>query len=176
MVVAFLELSLASAVSATGRSPRVIDISLDSACSSTAVGSAVTLSDSSCWRHTHPDEYKVYDFSFWTVAHPGNVFAFAENRANPITAFALEGSATLSFPSWHPISRWETGKGDLTYLGNLGDDVDFAELPANSQSTAMANLVGSIGAAGATGYETCGSPFEVANDPLYGQRWVPDFF
>ena len=115
------------------------------------------------------------------MVHPGNEFAAAGNRPNPITAFALKGSPTLAFPQYgHPMSRWNTGKDDLTYVGVLGEVVDFAGLPASTQSESMGARVGATtqsdgddGGGGAKyGYEVCGSPGEVANDPSLGNRYM----
>ncbi len=120
----------------------VRDISISSgACvgESEAVGAAVLVTDSDgsvgCWQHVHEDERSVYDFSLWTTAHPGNSFALADGRPNPITAFASAGSAKLLFPdcSWHGISRWETGLKNVELLGRLGDLVDYAVLPTTVQ-------------------------------------------
>jgi hypothetical protein len=45
---------------------------------------ATVLVDNTCWQHCHPDLYNVYDFSFWTIKHPGNTVAAAGGRPNPI--------------------------------------------------------------------------------------------
>jgi cullin-associated NEDD8-dissociated protein 1 len=171
-----LEAKLAASTSVA---PSVLDISLESACTAgaEAVGAKLYLNNSGgCWQHVHDDELSVFDFSFWTVAHDGNPTAILEGRRNPIMAFALSGSATFTFPALsslnpHPMSRWETGKASLTYLGNFNDEIDFSTLPASSQSSAMAQHVGSVGAYASVGFEACGSPGEVANDPALGHRY-----
>eukprot|EP01052_Picozoa_sp_SAG31_P011017 SAG31_NODE_614_length_13525_cov_4.312230_5_plen_1443_part_00 len=97
----------------------------------------------------------------------------------PIKAVAYDSdSSTLHFPSWHPENRWrQNANGDWTAIGpaigRLGDNVSFAELPRNLQSTGLARAVG-VGvrpADGVPGVEVCGSPGEVGNDPTLGNRF-----
>ena len=75
--------------------------------------------DGTCWQHVHPDTLNVYDFTRWTVEHPGNTVGF-----NPIKAVALAHEYTINFPASHPMSRWPSIKGSALrngLLGRLGD-------------------------------------------------------
>eukprot|EP00615_Pteridomonas_danica_P005739 CAMPEP_0114339626 /NCGR_PEP_ID=MMETSP0101-20121206/7849_1 /TAXON_ID=38822 ORGANISM="Pteridomonas danica, Strain PT" /NCGR_SAMPLE_ID=MMETSP0101 /ASSEMBLY_ACC=CAM_ASM_000211 /LENGTH=1907 /DNA_ID=CAMNT_0001472645 /DNA_START=590 /DNA_END=6313 /DNA_ORIENTATION=- len=119
--------------------------------------------DGECWEHAHPDEYNVYDFSFWTSAHDGG--------SSPIEQFALDGQPKLNFPSWHSMSRWSDGEEYLTLLGKLGDMIDFADLEANVQQEDIGQLIGAVGARSGEGFEVCGSPGEVRNDPTMGNLY-----
>ena len=165
--------SLAFLFGATANA-KVRDIVIaNGACSggSEVVSTALTVTESDgssgCWQHVHSNEFSLFDFTYWTTAHPGNAFALDGGRPNPITAFALAGKPYITFPSctWHPMSRWLTGLDDLEHIGRLGDVLDFASLPTSVQSDAMARAVGAVGSRAADGFETCGSPGEVANDP-----------
>ena len=86
-------------------------------------------------RHVHPHTMNVYDFSDWATDHPGNAMAESNNRSNPITKAAAEqGSTTLRFPSFHPMTRWATSAGRLRLLGTVGSSIDFAGLAAELQT------------------------------------------
>ena len=50
---------------------REIDTSTSSFCSASATGGQLELADGSCWRHVHPEEENVYDFTQWALRHPG---------------------------------------------------------------------------------------------------------
>ena len=41
--------------------------------------------------HSHPHEGNVYDFSRWTMTHPGNKVLLDNKQPNPITRFAQTG-------------------------------------------------------------------------------------
>jgi len=127
-----------------------------------------------CYQHAHPDEHGVYDFSLWTIEHPGNEVALAGGRRNPIKAFADLGSPAINFPSHHDNSRWITGvkNGKMVHLGNLGDTIDYANLRAEAQDIPTATALGSAPEASVPGgIEACGSPNEVSQDPTYGYRY-----
>jgi hypothetical protein len=124
-----------------------------------AVGAQVGLPDGTCWRHVHPDEQSVFDFTAWSLKHPGNT-----ETNNYITAFADRKEVFLAFPGSHPVSRWEDGDNAnyRVLLGRLNDDIDFANLPSSVQSTALALHLGSESTVGDVGFEeSCGSPGEV---------------
>ena len=127
-----------------------------------------------CWRHVHSDEYSVYDFTAWTALHSGNYKAHAGRRPNPITAFALRGSAALEFPAWHTPNRWKDKKSRHVYIGRRNQPIDFATLPRVVRTAEMAEWAD---AGDATGLmkgavaESCGSPGEVANDPALGNMY-----
>ena len=138
-----------------------------------AMGARVLVDGLGCFEHVHPHEYNVYDFSYWTLAHPGNTDTY-----NPIRRLATSagGGVVLAFPASHSMARWSrhaaSAGGDIELVGRLGDVVDFASLPTGMQSDAMARLVGAVdGARAADGTEACGSPGEVANEPRYGHRF-----
>ena len=96
-----------------------------------------------CFEHVHPDLFSVYDFSYWTLKHPGNYDARDNYDRNPISAFAeRDRSAYMVFPSWHAMSRWDQYKDDFTLVGRLGDVVDFAELDVQVRTEEMAARVG----------------------------------
>jgi hypothetical protein len=78
----------------------------DSTCSTGAgtIGMKVKNADGTlCYQHVHPDEYNVYDFTYWTLpqTHPGNL----GQVSNPITNFATSNVFTLTFPGWHALNR-----------------------------------------------------------------------
>ncbi|CAB9496881.1 Protein of unknown function (DUF1800) [Seminavis robusta] len=126
--------------------------------------------DGTCFKHVHPDHLNVYDFTYWTISHPGN----SETR-NPIKELHESGNAILTFPDWHGMDRWQQQKG-AAKPGNmrLGESYDFYRLPL---------AIRRVDVAGALGvrlnyqphdedipgpFMVCGSPFEVANDPFQG--------
>ena len=45
--------------------------------------------DGSCWRHHHEDERNVYDFTRWTIAHPGNSDFFLRTNVRVSTCFVF---------------------------------------------------------------------------------------
>ena len=62
--------------------------------------------------------------------------------------------------------------GVPSILGRLGDTINFKDLPSNVQTTNMASLVGALGTRLNDGFEACGSPGEVANDPTLGWKYT----
>ncbi|CAK0790463.1 unnamed protein product [Prorocentrum cordatum] len=111
---------------------------------------AVVVSGSGYFLHVHSNEYNVYDFTDWVNAHPGGT--------EQIMRWA-SGDFQLEFPASHAMSRWVSAQSSLHYIGRLGDTVDFEVLPVGLQ------------AAWTVGYESCGSPGEVANDPSLGHHF-----
>jgi len=135
---------------------------------------------SSCWTHSHPDSWSVYDLSMWTLLHPGNVNAFNLQKRNPIAKWAerynnnntaLEDSVTLLYPDWKPKSAFDQNKYHFTHFGKWGDTIDFADLdsPARGPNTADFLNATHIGYEG--GFEVCGSINEVSNDPSAGNQY-----
>ena len=108
-----------------------------------------------CWKTVHPDHLNVYDFSDWTVNHPGNT-----QNSNPIIQFALEDSHLFRYPESHSMKRW--GQNDLPFLGRLGDEVNFRNFPDTLRSPAIAKLFGLVTSTTTEGGNSvvCGSPFE----------------
>lgn len=124
----------------------------------------------------------------WTIEHPGNSNAQSAGRPNPIRAVAAAGATTLRYPAFHPMQDWDrysNARGRRTtscrastllgcvtmfeFLGRFGDEIDFVTLPSPLQTPQLAERWGAIQAppdGGAS--EACGSPGEVANEPVEG--------
>ena len=68
-------------------------------------------------------------------------------------------------------ARWDDQRRYLPLLGRIGDVVDFATLPPRAQPAEIAEIVGSFGAYDDDGSEACGSPGEVASEPLLSHRY-----
>ena len=139
-----------------------------------AKGARLTVA-SDCWTHVHHDLMSVFDFTLWAREHPGSSDARKANRRNPIEAFAAAGGTTLSYPSHHLMSDWANHRNKaasrlyFTYVGRLGDQVDFKDLPSFMQSPEMASVLGAMSSGGGSpSREACGSPGEEANEPSYG--------
>ena len=113
--------------------------------------------DSDCWMNVHPDHLNVYDFSDWTEKHPGSI-----NKFKPIKQFAIDGKSHLSYPLSHSMMQWENTKKNLSYLGRLGDKVDFKDFPDSLRSNQIADIFGLVVPTTASGIKAviCGSPFE----------------
>ena len=121
-----------------------------------------------CWRHSHPNELNVYDFTTWAKLHPGGHAAIGQ--------FAVSNSVNLQFPPGHGVRRWRfqgpsRGSSHINLLGTFGDTVDFAAFPTSLKSEVMATLVGASFDTADVNAEVCGSPGEVANDPSVGFRF-----
>jgi len=136
---------------------------IDLSCSGVDAGSIVQVGDV-FFQHVHNDEDNVFDFTDWTLQHPGG--------ASKIKQFTSKGY-TLVFPSWHPMDRWDSGIApDVIgpgFVGKMGNSVRFHNLPQPLQTDAIAEALG----AAATDQElseVCGSPGEVANNPYLGHR------
>ena len=138
-----------------------------------------------CYKHVHPDELNVYDFSKWALignqGHPGNEAARDGQRANPIMRNALENLIALNFPrnAPHRLSNWEsaarsTGPTDpIRYVGVFGRSVNYKNLPPSLQDEETATAFGATKVRNPDDdlFERCGSPGEVANDPSLGNRF-----
>jgi len=88
-----------------------------------------------------------------------------------IEQFAIDGDPSIKFPYWHTMARWNTGETELTLMGYLGEVVDFADLSTSVQQVDFATRIGAVGARSADGFEVCGSPGEVSNDPSLGNMY-----
>ena len=131
------------------------------------VGARVNV-DGACWEHSHPLYHNVYEMDVWATKHPGNQYFTAD--ANPIKAVAWRGETTLRFPSSHPMSRFATAlSSSFQLLGKLGDEVSFRNLPSSVQNAELADAFGALELGEVS--ESCGSPGEVANDPLAGNHF-----
>ena len=168
--------------SAARRSVLAIDVAHKERCNDhgAAIGATVRVGSLGCWTHSNPGEYGVYDASWWVFSHPGNSPRHRRFLTNPIAHVAeadrkknLTESVTLTFPSWHPSERWKHWLWAQKQLGGYGDVVDFARLPPEIQGPAMARHLG-VAATGNVddAFEFCGSPGEVANDPLAGAQYA----
>ena len=140
--------------------------------SSASVGAIVEWSALSsakgCWENIHPDRFSVFDATYWTLLHPGNEQAAKAGKRNPIKRFAETGEVKLQFPSWHMLSRWKDNKRWFPKVGRMGDSVDFQSLVVELQTDQMASLFGAISRESTSGFEACGSPGEVTNEPAKG--------
>ena len=131
-----------------------------------------------CWKHSHPYERNVYDFSGWSAigSHPGNRDALSAGKVNPITKWADLGLAFIEFPSWHPTDRFETAAegrfDDIIYIGREGDVIDFSDLPLQLKTPAMAKRIGAESSYPNVGFEACGSRGETANVGSKGNMFL----
>ena len=140
-------------------------------------GAMLNITDGTCWVHSHPELYNVYDFGFWTLlgTHPGNLEALNNGRVNPIKKWAESfGVPYLAFPGNHEMMRWRDNRDNFPLLGRFMDTVDFQTLPTSVQSARMADFYGASAdiSDDESFTERCGSPGEVANDPRLGARFT----
>jgi hypothetical protein len=122
-----------------------------------------------CFRHVHPDEGSVYDFTYWTFpdTHPGNAAAQVAGRSNPITKWAAYNNTfTLPFPSWHTMDRWENNKDRFEYVGRMLDHRKFLDLPIMLRTEAVANIF-SPSSNMSQAVVVCGSHGEIANNSTW---------
>jgi hypothetical protein len=116
--------------------------------------------DGQCWMNTHVDNLEVYDFTYWTIHHPGN-----SDTRNPIKEFAETfNTFELKFPDWHAMGRWDRNKKYFLDVGRFNDTTSLKNLPNELFSEEVAKAFGgstSISSGGSV--VVCGSPFEVAN-------------
>ncbi|CAE6922516.1 unnamed protein product [Symbiodinium natans] len=134
---------------------------IDVSCSGVPAESVIPVG-SDLFQHVHKDEGSVYDFTDWTLQHPGGAA-----KIKQFTGMGYE----LVYPSWHPMDRWDksfaTQVIQPNYVGKFGSHVLYHNLPATLQTEDLAQALGA--AAEATEYSAvCGSPQEVANDPSLG--------
>ncbi|KAH8095258.1 DUF1800-containing protein [Aureococcus anophagefferens] len=78
----------------------------------------------------------------------------------------------LAYPASHAMDRWADNKAGLAYVGTYGDAVPFTSLPATLQTVAVGEAFGAVATYPDEGFEACGSPGEVANDPALGNRYA----
>lgn len=178
---AALQAVLSASFEGSSPNPTVRDVpAAEGTCSAgAATGAVVTVVDNAisyCFRQAHPEERDVYDFSFWAEpnAHPGNREALLGGRPNPIKNFAQTGVATLSFPSFHSLNDWETGRRRIVLVGKLDETLLFTDLSEAAQTPALAAALGvdEVDPSSVTPTVTmsCGSPGEVGNVPGLGSR------
>lgn len=162
---------------AVGDPIRDINIPAGSHCNGVNLKGATVEAGGLCYRHVHPDELNIYDFTRWALlgAHPGNVDQLNKANVNAITKFVEQlGSLDLRYPVGHPMVRWDTASRDvIKLLGVFGGFSDFADLPPEVQTDEVASFLGSeaIPSREDALEERCGSPGEVANDPNLGNRF-----
>jgi len=132
-------------------------------CNSIAAGAVVQV-DSDYFQHVHLDEFNVYDFTDWVATHPGG--------PDKITQWTSQGYQ-LAFPSWHDMSRWDSGiaPGVLrpNLVGKYSEIVLLQTLPQPLQTQALVDDLSASGNQGEVSL-VCGSPGEVANDPEKGHQ------
>lgn len=100
------------------------------------------------------DHLNVYDFSDWARTHPGSV----SNKLS-IKQFAMDDNYALLYPEFHGMKRWNNFKNNLSYLGRLGDVVDFKDFPDSLRSSKIAEIF-SLKSSSVEDALICGSPFE----------------
>ena len=130
--------------------------------------------EDACWQHVQRHERGVYDFSYWNIHRPAATAARLQGSPNPPFPSDLltDGGAGLvwngSMAEWDQIVR----SGTPTFMGRLGDEVDFKDLPSSVQAAvAVAEAVGAQTIASFTNVETCGSAGEVTNVPSHGIQY-----
>ena len=108
----------------------------------------------------------VYDFTQWIALHPGGPV--------PIRQPGKEDSHEINFPSDHSMMRWVENKDKLQYIGRLGDELEFADIPIGAvQNVNVAEAFGVyVPKPEGRNILVCGSPHEVANHELS----IPRFF
>lgn len=106
-----------------------------------------------------------YDFTPWTSSDP-DIVQFAEAGAYKI--------------QWHETTTWQMNKSKFRKLGRLGDDFNYYEIPENFRTNAFNQAVGfdpdmdgvplrhKDATTDSSGTLVCGSPNEIANNPLLG--------
>ena len=151
-------------------------------------GAKITINRNECWEHVHPHEYNVYDFTTFTMLHPGTKVALAAGRLDPITKFANQipedEHFDLIFPSFHGMDRWKKMTTTLaqyykfTKMGKHLEYVTFANLHTAVQTTQIAEFINATAVAIDGGlFEACGSPGEVETIPKLGNSYYgcPDY-
>jgi hypothetical protein len=80
----------------------------------------------------------------------------------------------MQFPRDHLMTRWRGGRDKLQYIGRLGDELEFADIPIGGlQDHKVAEAFGMyMPKPEGENIVICGSPNEVANHELS----VPRFF
>ena len=168
------ELFLNAINTSTDRNIFIKDLEISSLCSDQDIPVGATINfDGKCYQHVHQDYWNVYDFTFWTINHQGNVEKRKQGKRNPIRKFAELGTFMLAFPYSHPMSRWtsQSQKG-FTYIGRYGDYINFEDLPQSVQVSKVADHYdiqmidendGQI--------LSCGSYDEYSNKPEYGHKY-----
>ena len=148
---------------------------------------------SQCFRRVHPDEYSVFDMTYWTLpdTHPGNMVAMMNNHMHPIKKWIdidewdddgwNDTSVILKYPAFyepvgendtlapHPIHRWNTHSTKFSKIGRFGDLEKFVDLPNELRLDEVATHFGAETGVSGGGILVCGSPREVENDPELGQ-------
>ena len=179
--------TLASAIRSSADAPNLFV--RDAVVSSVAGGHCMAMSDygispigakvevdGRCWEHAHPLSLNVYEMNEWAKSgHPGNS-AF-DVIHNPIKAIARNAQTTITMPASHETSRFTAAVGGFALLGKLGDVVEFQSLPASLQREEVAAAFDALVVAfkdDRVVTVSCGSPGEVANEPLLGSHFLQD--
>jgi len=152
--------------------PLVKDISVNTAsCNTTLVEIEVDV-EGSCYKHVHPDSSNVYDFTYWSLSHPGNQNFVQNNLPNPIMRWAQNGLTYLQFPATHSMSRWKSYEKNFGFVGRLGDSVDFRDILTDLQTAEVAQYFNASVKIIPADVDTCGSPQETPNNPLLGHKYM----
>jgi hypothetical protein len=88
--------------------------------------------------------------------------------------FPFYGNATRGIPE-HPMNRWEKngGTSDIAYVGRLGREIAFRDLPNELKTDGVAVYFGAAPEtlSGGGGVVVCGSLGEIANDPSLDEHF-----
>jgi cullin-associated NEDD8-dissociated protein 1 len=173
----------------TSTNELIRDINVKGTCTDSAAKGASITVDGICWTHVHDDEYGVYDMTSYAAGAVEAIVAAIDFEPHPFDSLAASGATVYDFASLHLPNGWEgtrlwstmkrirgTQYADnpmdesyltqMTALGRFGDVIDFASLPEHLQTAELAVLLGATGTAVYDGTEACGSPGEVASDPM----------
>ena len=146
------------------KNPHVIDVDVKSLtddgaqCNPAAAFGASVEFEGKCFTHVHPQYLSVCDASYWNEDHNGNSGKFF-----PIRAFAENGGTSLYYPSSHPMGRWKDAywfaggaQQKIWAIGRLDDEIDFANLPVETQDLELAKMFHAVGgSAQSTKYMAC---------------------
>lgn len=127
----------------------------------------------SCYIHVHPHHLNLYDFTGWVTNHPGGAYHIEkwaqgwDGHEGWYLNFPFYGNTTRKIPQ-HPMNRWYTHgvEPNIAYVGRLGDEISFRDLPSELKTDAVAEFFGATpNSVIDGGVIVCGSSGEVANDP-----------
>ena len=165
----FISSKIESAAVNMGPDSLTVDINSKSdTCTNLSIGAKVESTingEVTCWQHVHPDLYNIYDFTSWSLNHPGG--------SSPITNFIeVDDSVKFIFPNHHQMIRWKNNHNTFPFLGTLGDTITYEDLPTAIQSINLADALGVVSESDSVSSpEACGSAGEIANDPSMGFRF-----
>ena len=101
--------------------------------------------------------------------HPNPIKKWMDADASAVLVYPSEAQPDHPELAPHPIHRWDTHSIMFSKLGRYGDAVKFVDLPNECRLDEVATYYGADTEIQGGGIMVCGSPQEVANDPLKGQ-------